>query len=84
MRWETLDEPIKVRADFQGGEVSPLAFRRGADRVRIVRVNTRWVDRDGRRARYYFSVSAESGDVYQLCFDLGDLTWRAECVMYEG
>jgi hypothetical protein len=42
------------------------------------------VDREGRRARHYFSVTVESGDVYQICFDAGDLTWRAECVMYEG
>jgi len=84
MRWETLDEPIKVRADFQGGEVTPLRFRRGPQALRIVRVNTRWIDRQGRRARHYFSITADSGDVYQLCFDAGDLTWRAECVMYEG
>ncbi len=84
MQWETLDEPIKVRADFQGGEVTPLLFRRGANQVRVVRVNTRWMDREGRRALHYFSVTAESGDIYQLCLDAGDLTWRAQCVMYEG
>ena len=84
MRWETLDEPVKVRADFQGGEISPRLFRRGADPLRVLRVNTRWSDREGRRALHYFSVTVESGDVYQLRFDAGDLTWRIECVMYEG
>ena len=84
MRWETLDEPVAVRADFHGGEITPQVFRRGPQRVRIVRVNTRWVDREGRRARHYFSVTVESGDVYQLRFDAGDLTWKVECVMYEG
>ncbi|MBP7669432.1 MAG: hypothetical protein KA123_02510 [Candidatus Eisenbacteria bacterium] len=84
MQWETLDEPIVVRADFRGGEITPLIFRRGQQRIRVSRVNTRWTDREGRRALHYFSVTAESGDVYQLCFDAGDLLWKAECVMYEG
>lgn len=84
MRWETLAEPIKVRADFQGGEATPLVFKRGGRAIRVVRTHTRWVDREGRRALHYFSVTAETGDVYQLCFDAGDLPWRAECVMYEG
>lgn len=84
MKWETLDEPIKVRADFRGGEATPVLFKRGRNRIRIVRVNTRWIDREGRRCLHYFSVTDDSGDVYQLRFDAGDLTWRAECVMYEG
>lgn len=84
MHWERLDEPIKVRADFRAGEVTPLLFRRGQRALRIVSVNSRWMDREGKRCVHYFSVSADSGDVYQLRFDTGDLTWRAEAIMYEG
>jgi len=73
-----------MRADFLVGEVTPLIFKRVQQRIRLTRVNTRRMDREGRRALHYFSVTAESGDVYQLCFDAGDLTWKAECVMYEG
>jgi hypothetical protein len=47
-------------------------------------VNTRWQDARGRHRLCYFSVTAESGDVYQLCFDTGDLTWKLEYVMFEG
>jgi hypothetical protein len=84
MRWEQLDESIKVRADFQGGAVSPVLFRRGDRRVRIQAVNTRWQDTRGRYRRCYFSVTSDSGDVYQLCFDTADLTWKLEYVMFEG
>ncbi len=84
MHWERLDEPIKVRADFRGGEITPLLVRRGPRRIRVTQVNSRWLDREGRRCLCYFSVTATSGDIYQLCFDTGDLTWRAESVMYEG
>lgn len=84
MHWERLDEPIKVRADFHGGEIQPLLFKRGQCRLRVTRVNSRWLDRDGRRCYRYFSVIADSGDIYQLRFDTGDLTWMAESIMYDG
>jgi hypothetical protein len=84
MRWEPIDEAVKVRADFQGGTITPLAFRRG-NQVRKVRaVNTRWQDTRGARRLCYFSVTADTGDVYQLCFDSTDMLWRLEYVMFEG
>ena len=73
-----------MRADFRGGEILPLLFKRGQCRLRVVRVNSRWTDRDGRRCYRYFSVMADSGDIYQLRFDTGDLTWLAESIMYDG
>jgi hypothetical protein len=84
MRAEPLDEPVKVRADFQGGTITPVLVRRGETRLAIRAVNTRWHDVRGRSRLCYFSVTADSGDVYQLRFDPGDLTWRLEFVMVEG
>ena len=84
MQWQRCDEPIKVRADFQGGVVSPVLFRRGASRVVVRSVNTRWQDLRGKRRICCFSVTSGAGDVYQLCFDTVDLTWRLEYVMFEG
>jgi len=37
---ERLDEPVKVRADFQGGVVTPVVFRRGDARLVVKSVNT--------------------------------------------
>ncbi len=89
MPWERLDEPVKVRADFQGGSITPVLFRRGDARLAVRTVNSRWQEArstdGGNRARLcYFSVTADSGDVYQLCFDSGDLTWRLEFVMFDA
>lgn len=84
MRWEPIDEAVKVRADFLGGMITPLVFRRGSEVKKVRAVNTRWQDARGRHRLCYFSVTADSGDVYQLCFDTGDLTWRLEYVMFEG
>src|SRR5262249_12501832 len=66
MRSEALDEAVSVRADFHGGAVTPVAFSRRGREHRVARVNARWVDRAGRHPRFYFSVTDESGDVYQL------------------
>ncbi len=84
MRWEQLNESVKVRADFQGGTISPVVFRRGETRIGVRSVNTRWQDTRGRHRLCYFSVTGDNGDVYQLCFDTGDLTWKLEYVMFEG
>ena len=84
MRQEAIDEAVAVRADFKGGAVTPLAFRRGASEHRVVRVNARWIDRAGRHPRFYFSVGVESGDVYQLNLHGGDLVWWLDSVALEG
>ncbi len=84
MRQEAIDEAVAVRADFKGGTVTPVAFRRGAREHRVVHVNARWTDRAGRHPRFYFSVTADSGDVYQLNLHGGDLVWWLDSVTLEG
>ena len=84
MRQEAIDEAVAVRADFRGGVITPLAFRRGGSELRVTRVNARWVDRSGRHARFYFSVAVASGDVYQLQLQASDLVWRLDSVTMEG
>lgn len=84
MRLERIDEAVAVRADFQGGTVTPVSFRSGGREQRVVRVNARWIDRAGRHPHFYFSVTAESGDVYQLQLQGADLVWRLDSVSLEG
>ena len=84
MRQENIDEAVAVRADFRGGVVTPLAFRRGAREHRVTRVNARWIDRAGRHPQFCFSVSADSGDVYQLRLGGADLVWWLDFVTLEG
>jgi hypothetical protein len=81
---EQLAEPIKVRADFQGGTIRPVLFRRGAALHHVVEVHARWEDREGVQKIHYFSVSVAAGDVYQLSFHAGDLLWYADSVMLEA
>jgi hypothetical protein len=84
MHVEELDEPITVRADFAGGQVTPRAFKRlgaGAGRTYTVgSVNGRWVDREGRHPTYHFSVQAD-GDTYYISLATADMSWRLERVI---
>ena len=50
----------------------------------MTRVNARWVDRAGRHPRFFFSVTVESGDVYQLQLHGADLVWWLDSVTLEG
>jgi len=84
MRLEQLDEAVKVRADFQGGRVAPLLIKRAQQELRVAKVTARWEDRKGAHKIYYFSVQVPSGDVYQLEFHAGDLTWKLNSVMLDG
>lgn len=84
MRVERLDEPVRVRADFTGGQATPVAFQRGTQQHRVTRVNSRWEDKVGRQPLYYFACSVASGDVYELCLNAHELTWRLTSVMLDG
>lgn len=84
MRLERLDQAIAVRADFLGGTVTPVSFLRHGREQRVVKVNARWLDRAGRHPHFYFSVTVESGDVYQLQLQSGDLVWKLDSVSLEG
>jgi len=81
---EHLNEAIKVRADFKGGRIVPVAFARKGKRYKVVQVNAAWEDREGAQKLYFFSVTADSGDVYQLRLNGKDMTWYVDLVMMEG
>ena len=81
---ERIDEAVAVRADFQGGIVSPVAFRRSGREHRVARVNARWLDRAARHPILYFSITDERGDVYQLQLQTADMIWRLDSVALEG
>ena len=84
MRVERIDETVKVRADFQGGVITPLLVRRGTQDYRVATVNARWEDREGMQKLHYFSVTATTGDLFQLKLHTGDLLWTLETVTLDG
>ena len=84
MQLERLEEAVTCRADFSGGRVTPLQFvQRGREHA-VRAVHSRWLDRAGRHPQFYFSAETESGEVYELRLDSGDMTWHVHSVMLEG
>ncbi|MHC4663060.1 MAG: hypothetical protein ACYS8W_15475 [Planctomycetota bacterium] len=83
MQIEIISEAIKVRADFSGGSITPLMFKRQGRTHRIKNVNSRWIDRQGRHPIHYFSVESE-GSMYELSFRTGEALWRVERVVMDG
>jgi hypothetical protein len=81
---ERIDEAVAVRADFQGGVVTPVAFRRRQREHRVARVNARWTERAGRHPSFFFSITDESGDVYQLQLQSAEMLWWLDSVALEG
>jgi len=84
LRTERIDEAVAARADFTGGVVIPVAFRRKGREHRVARVNARWLDRAGRHPSHHFSITDDHGDVYQLRLQTADMVWWVETVTLEG
>jgi len=80
---EELHEPIRVRADFAAGAITPLAFKRDTQVLHVTKVHARWEDRSGTFKRYHFSVEA-AGNVFELHLDSSDMSWRLDRVCLEG
>lgn len=83
MQIERLNEPVKVRADFEGGRARPLLFKRGERVFRVERLAASWEDRDGGAKVFYYSVESE-GAVYQLSWRVLDNQWYVDAVILEG
>jgi hypothetical protein len=85
MRVEKTDEPLKVRVDFEaGGLIRPLLLRRGGQVFRVRKVNGCWDDREGIHRIFYFSLSMDSGDVFQVAFRPSEACWRLTSVALDG
>ncbi len=74
MRVESIDETIRVLADFSAGQVRPLRFRWGQRTYPVSAVNGQWVDRQGDHPAMHFSVQAD-GQTWYLRYDTAGCQW---------
>ncbi|MHC4606851.1 MAG: hypothetical protein ACYTAF_07920 [Planctomycetota bacterium] len=82
MREENVREPLGwVLVRFQPGKIEPLRFRWGTREFRVQARNAAWTDRETRPIRHFFSVTAESGETFQLCYREGDSVWTVDSVI---
>jgi hypothetical protein len=82
MHEETINEPLrKVYALFEAGKIRPIALEWGKRRCKVLRVNSSWVDRSLRPHRYGFSLTMETGDIFQVSYEEGNPVWRLEYIL---
>ncbi len=80
---EVIDEPIDVSAIFRNGRVRPLSFIWNRERYEIKEITYIWNDRQGEAKLYYFSVS-DGVNLYELCLNSADMSWRLNKVHFDG
>ena len=84
MREESINEPLsKVYAVFEDGKIRPVAFLWSQRRYRVERVNSDWIDRSLRPCRRGFSVTVESGEIFQVSYEEGNPVWRLDYILTE-
>jgi hypothetical protein len=82
MREVSIDEPLrKVYALFEDGKIQPMAIEWGKRRMKVARVNSRWVDRSLRPPRHGFSLTMDTGEIFQVSYEEGNPVWRLEYVL---
>ena len=83
MKIEEISEPIRVLADFSGGQATPVRFRWGQRTYVVDTVNGRWTDRSG--DGYALHTSVQVGDeTYYIHFASADAQWWLDRVVMDG
>lgn len=71
-------EVIEVATVFKGGQAQPVAFRWHQNFFRIKRVNLFYKSRLGRDLLYFYSISSDKDDTFQISFNPNQLVWKLD------
>jgi len=64
-----------------GGRIVPVAVEWGQRKIKVARVNSSWVDRSLRPHRYGFSLTMETGEIFQVSYEEGNPVWKLEYIL---
>lgn len=79
-----LEERIKVYATFGDGmRVKPLGFVWAGRKYRIEEITYTWQTRKGRDLIQHFTVT-DGANIWEICYNAGDMTWQITGVETEG
>lgn len=80
-----IDKPLrKVYALFEEGKILPVALEWSQRRWKVTKVNSSWVDRSLRPHRHGFSLTMETGEIFQVVYEEGSPVWRLEYILTDG
>lgn len=81
MHEEQINEPLqKVYVLFEEGKICPRALLWGTRRYKVVEINSRWVDRSLGLPKHGFSLTVDSGEIFQVLYE-GNATWKLEYIL---
>ena len=85
MREERIGEKLrKIVVRYERGRVEPLYFQWGTRDFHVRVLNSHWIDRMTRPVRYFFSVTADSGEVFLLSYREGETVWYLDSLIVNG
>ncbi|MGE4618665.1 MAG: hypothetical protein AAEJ04_02525 [Planctomycetota bacterium] len=76
---QEIHEPLEeVVASFRGGKIEIQRLRWRGRRYTVQQMHASWTDRTTQPPVHGFTVSLESGDLLELAYQEGVLTWQVE------
>ena len=82
MQEVSIQEPLrKVYVLFEDGAIRPMALEWGKKKLKVSRVNSTWIDRSLRPHRHGFSLTMESGEIFQVSYEEGNPIWKLEYLL---
>lgn len=79
-----IDAGIEVLAAFRGRSCQPRVFTWEGRRHDVRKITASWSEREGAHWRHYFAVETDGANIYELCFQTSDLSWRLLRIHCDG
>ncbi|MEI7690363.1 MAG: hypothetical protein WCI63_01945 [bacterium] len=76
--YQEVGEKIKVRADFEGGQIIPRLIKWHDRNIRIEKINLVSQEREGKSINYHFAVETDKGNCLKLKYNNEKLIWSIE------
>ena len=81
MHEEQISESLqKVYVLFEKGKIRPRVLLWGTRRYKVVQINSSWIDRSRKLPRHGFSLTVDSGEIFQVLYE-GNAAWKLEYIL---
>lgn len=74
---------MKVRADFEAGNIMPRLVKWNNRDLKIEKINLVSQEREGKSINYYFAVETDKGNCLKLKYNNEKLIWSIEEIWIE-